>query len=113
MIIVTIDQLVNLKPLMTERYQLELVMDYLHDKRNKNVCALYGLRRTGKTTIIEQAISKLLSEGVRAENILYITGTKNQIEDIMCLYSEIDRKKKEVKEKGQLYEFVGEIGYLM
>lgn len=113
MIVVTADQLANLKPLMTERYQLGLVMDYLHDNRNKNVCALYGLRRAGKTTIMEQAINKLLSEGVKAENILYITGTKNQIEDIMCLYSEIDKKKSEVGDREQLYVFVDEIGYFM
>ena len=37
------------------------------------ICALYGLRRTGKTVLMKQCISKLLEDGANIEEIAFIT----------------------------------------
>ena len=37
----------------------EQLQDYLHSKETDRVCLIYGLRRTGKTTMLRQAVSDL------------------------------------------------------
>ena len=54
------------------RYQVSKVTDYLNS-RSDRVCVLYGLRRTGKTTIIEHSIAELLDSGISESEILVIT----------------------------------------
>ena len=55
------------------RYQLSVLKEYLITKNNR-VCVLYGLRRTGKTTLIRQAIKWLIEErGIQPSEIFYVT----------------------------------------
>lgn len=101
----------------TERYQLHLTMGYLKDRKNRAVCALYGLRRTGKTTIMEQAIKRLIGDGTNTEDIIYILGEQEQVEDITSVFAELDKmiKKRETSREPKrcLYAFIDEIGFFM
>lgn len=87
------------------RHQLYALMEYLHTKgaANHHVCVMYGLRRTGKTTLILQAVRRLLDEGVPQEKIGYFTGMKGDTFD--DLYLELEAHK-ELK-----YIFIDEIGF--
>ena len=40
----------------------EELKDYLFDSKDTKVCILYGLRRTGKTTLMLQTISELTQD---------------------------------------------------
>lgn len=60
-----------------KRYEFKRLMEYLL-MPNNDVCALYGLRRTGKSVMMRQAIAELVAEhNINAENIAYITLEKN------------------------------------
>ncbi len=87
------------------RSMLRELMDYLnHDSpNNARVCTLYGLRRTGKTTLILQAIRKLLEQGVPADRIGLFTGLRGDSFDE--LYLELEARPR------LRYVFVDEIGF--
>ena len=59
-----------------KRYAVWQILATLSDYQAGKVCAVKGLRRTGKTTAIIQAIGELLARGVPADNIGYITVTE-------------------------------------
>lgn len=58
-----------------ERYLVEKVMNFLYSSCDGKICALYGLRRTGKTVMMYHAIKRLLKDGHK--NAAYITLTEN------------------------------------
>lgn len=66
------------------------ILDYLKDKQ---IIAIYGLRRTGKTTLMYQIIDHLIEKGVEPKNIIYfsfdeiIAKQSKAIEDILETYS--------------------------
>jgi hypothetical protein len=105
MTFITGEQLRLLEVPEQPRRQLQRLTEYLHAKgaANHHVCALYGLRRTGKTTLILQAIQHLLAEGVAPEKIGYFTGMKEDSFD--DLYVELETYKN------LSYIFIDEIGF--
>ena len=88
----------------TQRYQLARVCDYLMDSSDR-VCVLYGLRRTGKSVIILQAIRWLMDEkGVAPSDILLVTGEDTGFDVMSDLYEQLDAFE------GQ-YIFIDEVAY--
>jgi hypothetical protein len=49
-------------------------MAYLNNPNEMTVCALYGLKGTGKTTLMFQAIETLIEQGVELDKICYFSG---------------------------------------
>ncbi len=81
-----------------KRYCYSHLRDYLKNDYGPRVCILYGLRRTGKTTLLAQ----LLSE-VPTDNTAYIKLNENNT--MGDLIDDINRLKK----KGIKYLFIDEI----
>ena len=86
------------------RYQVSKVTDYLNS-RSDRVCVLYGLRRTGKTTIIEHSIAELLDSGISESEILFITCELNDTATMGDIYNLIDKSNTK-------YIFIDEIAYI-
>lgn len=77
--------------------------------KGKDICALHGIRRTGKTVLMLQAIRDLMSVyHISEQKIAYITIDENTVWDDKKLVSEIDK----LTENGVCYVFVDEISYL-
>jgi predicted AAA+ superfamily ATPase len=82
---------------------------------NKLVKVLVGQRRAGKSYILRQIASKLISQGVKRENILYIS--KEYIE-LITLRSAVELEelykayRRELKPDGKVYLFIDEIQYI-
>lgn len=84
-----------------ERYLVADLMTFLNNKTNGKICALYGLRRTGKTIMMFHAIKHLLAD--RHDDIAYITLTEQ--DSLSALYQLID----DLVEKEIHYLFLDEI----
>lgn len=69
------------------RHPFNALMDYLNSSNNGclRVCTLYGMRGTGATTLLLQAIKKLLAQGIPADKIGYFTGMKGDNFDDLYL----------------------------
>lgn len=82
---------------------------------NKLVKVLVAQRRTGKSYILRQIASKLLSEGVKSENILYVN---KEYMELITLRSAVELEqlykayRQELKPKGKVYIFIDEIQYI-
>ncbi|MDR1135969.1 MAG: AAA family ATPase [Clostridiales Family XIII bacterium] len=101
--IITGEELGYLKVPPRPRRQFDDLMEYLREQApaRQSVCALYGLRRTGKTTLILQAIRELVNRGVAADTIGYFTGQKGDTFDDLIIELEARKKLK--------YIFVDEV----
>lgn len=87
------------------RYQLGQIQEYLVSPTQEKVCTLYGLRRTGKTTIMLQAVKWLIEvQGVSADEILWITGEEDTVDTMVDLRAVLDNFKGK-------FVFIDEIGY--
>nr|MCR4711115.1 AAA family ATPase [Clostridia bacterium] len=75
--------------------------EYLTGAVRDRVLLIYGLRRTGKTTLIRQAVGELLKAGKR--NAAYI---KLRTTDTM---SELNRDLQRLQERGFQYVFLDEV----
>jgi len=96
----------GLKP--REKYLAEL-RNYLNFKQ---IVVLTGLRRVGKTTLMKLIIEELISKGVRANHILYVSLDdyllhKKNILEIVNGFREIHKLKLEEK----IYLFLDEVTY--
>ena len=89
------------KETSAERYLVEEVMNYLHKPCNSKICALYGLRRTGKTVMMYHSILRLLNEGI--ENVAFISLVETS--HLNVLYKKID----ELMNQNIKYVFIDEI----
>lgn len=82
---------------------------------NKLVKVLVGQRRAGKSYILRQIASKLISEGVKSENILYINkeymelATLRNAVELEQLYKAY---REALKPTGKVYIFIDEIQYI-
>ena len=90
------------------RFCYKQLMGFLLTK-GKDLCSLFGIRRTGKTVLMLQAIKDLMEVYHISENkIAYITmGEKNGWDDTK-LVNEVDK----LTDQGVRYVFVDEITYL-
>lgn len=84
-----------------KRDKYYLIEKYLYGKQEDKVCVLYGLRRTGKTTLIRQAILNMSDDD--REKAAYIKITQS---DTM---SELNFDLKKLNRQGYKYIFIDEI----
>ncbi|MBQ3545799.1 MAG: AAA family ATPase [Lachnospiraceae bacterium] len=84
-----------------ERYLLNNLMQFLDNPCKGNICALYGLRRTGKTVMMYHSIKRLFKSGI--DNIAFITLTEN--DSLAYLFKKIE----EFVNKGIEYIFLDEV----
>ena len=69
---------------LNKRFCFDTIKEFLDSKigETKNILALFGLRRTGKTVMMQQAIKYLLNKGVSFEKIACLTLRDNKIDEI-------------------------------
>lgn len=84
-----------------ERYLVSNLMEFLNGSSNGKICALCGLRRTGKTIMMYHAIKRLLNTGIK--NIVYVTLTEN--DSLATLFKNIEKFVK----NGIEYIFIDEV----
>lgn len=84
-----------------KRYCFKKIMNYLNDDTYGKVCILYGLRRTGKTTLIFQAINELPEDQTAYIKITSQDTMSDLVKDLNKLY-----------ENGYKYIFIDEITLL-
>jgi hypothetical protein len=103
--IITGEELGYLKVPERPRRQFRGLMEYLREQApfGQSVCTLYGLRRTGKTTLILQAIRELIGQGAHPETVGYFAGQKGDAFDDLIIEAEARKKLK--------YIFIDEIGF--
>lgn len=82
---------------------------------NKLVKVLVGQRRAGKSYILRQIASKLIAQGVKSENILYIN---KEYMELITLRSAVELEelykayRKELKPEGKVYLLIDEIQHI-
>lgn len=82
---------------------------------NKLVKVLVGQRRAGKSYILRQIASELISKGVKSENIFYIN---KEYMELITLRSVVELEElykaycQELKPEGKVYLFIDEIQYI-
>lgn len=82
---------------------------------NKLVKVLVGQRRAGKSYILRQIASKLIVQGIRPENILYIN---KEYMELITLRGAVELQdlykayRQELKPEGKVYLFIDEIQYI-
>lgn len=94
-----------------ERPVLERLLSYLDLDR---ILVIKGPRRTGKTTLLYQMISRLISDGVDPENILFLSfedfQAREDLDEVAKVYQQLTRKLFIRKEK--VYFFLDEVQFL-
>ena len=91
-----------------ERYVINDLLNYLKNS-SKDICALHGLRRTGKSVLMRQAMRRLLNDNVSPEEIAYITFSVSTNFNDNLLIQQI----RNLKESGVKYFFIDEISYII
>lgn len=115
---ITIEQLSRMNEWWkTNEVRIELAPDYKRELfyeiqkyiKLRQITAIIGLRRTGKSTLLFQIIKHLLKKGVKAENIMYFSFDERveELHELISLYKENILKKEISNEK--LYIFFDEI----
>ena len=77
---------------------------YLYGQVTPRVCSVYGLRRTGKTTMLHQAIGEMRADDFKAA--VYIKVRKGQT------MSMLDKDLKTLAKNGYKYIFIDEITFM-
>lgn len=69
---------------LNKRFCFDTIKEFLDSKigSTRNILALFGLRRTGKTVMIQQAVKHLTGNGVSSEKIACLTLKDNKIDEI-------------------------------
>lgn len=100
----------NLKSLIRSTVQPERrncfqsVEKYLYSPFSPRICSIYGLRRTGKTTLLHQLIDNMSPDNFK--KAVYIKARKGQT---MAM---LDNDLKRLHESGFVYIFIDEITFL-
>lgn len=84
-----------------KRYVYKVLSKYLYSDDYTKVCAIYGLRRTGKTTMLFQAIADMSEEDFA--RTAYIKIKKNNNIDMVM------RDVQKLKDAGYKYIFIDEV----
>lgn len=92
-------------------YKRPLFYELLKYLDERQIIVIYGLRRTGKTTIMYQLIDYLLKDNIKKGNILYFSFDYSNIElrDIIEDYEKYILKKPIKMENSKVYIFLDEI----
>lgn len=69
---------------LNKRFCFDTIKEFLDSKigSTRNILALFGLRRTGKTVMIQQAVKHLIENRVSSEKIACLTLKDNKIDEI-------------------------------
>ena len=100
----TLKNLVDFVKIWKKRYCYKDVTDYIYGNDFGKVMILYGLRRTGKSTIIKQVISEMSDEDFRKAAYIQIFPEDN--------LSALNKDLKKLEENGYKYIFVDEVTFL-
>ena len=86
-------------------YKRPLFYELLKYLDERQIIVIYGLRRTGKTTIMYQLIDYLLKDNIKKGNILYFSFDYSNIElrDIIEDYEKYILKKPIKMENSKVY----------
>lgn len=84
-----------------QRDCFQILNDFLYGERQDKVLILYGLRRTGKTTMIRQAIAGMGNDALKKAAFIQI-GPKNTL-------AEVNSDLKILEKQGYRYVFLDEI----
>lgn len=82
----------------------DILQNFLRSEDRTRVCALYGLRRTGKTTLLLQTIAELSDEDF--DKSVYVKMTSENTMD------QITRDLQKLFDKGYRYVFIDEVTLL-
>lgn len=107
LIYITGDKLINTAKSYSDlnpRDTLKEIDEYIQDKTQGRILELFGLRRTGKTTLIFQEIQLLLDRGIDPNSIIYINGSSDN-----SIFQVIKFLNNNLQFK---YVFIDEITYL-
>ncbi len=96
-----LESLVSSAHKLKKRDCYKVLHEYLYSELGPRICSIYGLRRTGKTTMIFQAISEMKKEDFSRS--AYIKIRKGQS------MSMLDEDLKELQNLGYKYVFIDEI----
>ena len=77
------------------------IYEYINSDRSDRIAIIYGLRRTGKTTMIKQAVLDLTPE--QFDKAVYIKATKNNT------MKELNQDMKTLSSAGHKYVFIDEV----
>ena len=86
---------------MEKRECYSVLHDYLNGDDSERVFILYGLRRTGKTTLIRQAIAEMDEEMFTKTAFLQVTRSNN--------LAQLNRDLRTLEDKGYRYIFIDEV----
>lgn len=86
---------------MEKRECYSVLRDYLYGDDSERVFILYGLRRTGKTTLIRQAIAEMDDEMFAKTAFLQVTRSNN--------LAQLNRDLRILAEEGYRYIFIDEV----
>lgn len=100
---------------MSPRLYLDIFYPLVHDIKLKRAVILMGPRRVGKTVMLYHTIQRLIEEGVKAQNIIYISVetpiyNKIYLEQLFNLSKQTLGKPLDSQE--EFYVFFDEIQYL-
>lgn len=96
---------------LKHRFPFKDLERYLHTKQ---IIALIGLRRTGKTVLMYQLIDKLLRDGIEPRSILYFSFDEILAKDPKIIQNVLSIYEKEIlrRELRNVYVFFDEIQYI-
>ena len=98
----------SVKAELSKDFRRDLFYEIEKSIKKKQITALYGLRRTGKSTIFFQLIEYFLKENIASEKILYFSFDQktSEIKEVLSTYQEINNINLE---QGNYYIFLDEI----
>lgn len=82
----------------------EIIEDFIYNDLNNKVLILYGLRRTGKTTLIRQIINEMNDEKINKTAFLQVT-SKDTL-------ANVNKNLRKLEELGFKYIFIDEVTLL-
>ncbi|MBI5635938.1 ATP-binding protein [Candidatus Micrarchaeota archaeon] len=85
--------------------------DILHELDSEMILVLTGIRRCGKTTLVKQAIQKLVEKGVNPKQILYLSLEAFEVKQAFKSITEIADAFSTIAGGGKLYLFLDEVHY--
>ncbi|MFH1637288.1 MAG: ATP-binding protein [Candidatus Woesearchaeota archaeon] len=98
----------NIKKVLTKDFKRDLFTELAGSIKKKQITTLYGLRRTGKSTLLFQLIEYLIKKRISPDRIIYFSFDHKALElkEIFSAYTNLNDKKIE---KGEYYVFLDEI----
>jgi len=87
-----------------KRCCFKAIETFLYSPATPRICSIYGLRRTGKTTLLHQLIDNMSNDNFR--KAVYVKARKGQT---MAM---LDHDLRELYNQGYIYVFIDEITFL-